>query len=278
MKRPPEIRVVGRPQGLRCDFRPAVNGRFDVQAKANEIVIDIFDVVGDDMFGGGVTVKSIAAGLRDAGNRPVHLRLNSPGGDLFEGIAIYNVLRQHPAKVSAEIVGVAASAASLLTMAADEIAIAKNATMMVHNTWAVALGDQNVFRETADWLEGFDKQAAETYAARTGQPVPTLLEMMAVETWFNSDEAVRLGFADSMLDEDGAPKIEMAERATPKSLRGFERKLREDIGLSRNKSERVAALAWPVIAGEAEPEIDSARVTAALERNQREIKTLLQNL
>jgi ATP-dependent Clp protease protease subunit len=133
-------------------------------------VITMYDVIGEDFWsGGGVTVKRVDAALRQIGNQDVEVHLNSPGGDMFEGIAIYNRLQEHPAKVTVKVMGLAASAASIIAMAGDDILIGPASFLMIHNCWVVAVGNRHDMADTAKWLEPFDLAMAGVYAERSGQ-------------------------------------------------------------------------------------------------------------
>ncbi len=165
--------------------------------------ISIFDVIGQDFWtGDGVTSKRIAAALRAIGERDVVVNINSPGGDYFEGLAIYNLLREHPAAVTVKIVGIAASAASVIAMAGDDIQVARAGFVMIHNTWVVAMGDRHQLREAADWLQPFDETAVDIYAARTGLDTRELGKMLDRETWIGGSDAIDKGFADGLLASD----------------------------------------------------------------------------
>lgn len=165
--------------------------------------ISIFDVIGYDWWTGeGVTAKRIAGALRAIGEQDVVVNINSPGGDYFEGLAIYNLLREHKGRVTVKILGIAASAASVIAMAGDEVQIARAGFLMIHNAWVSTSGDRHQLRDTADWLEPFDATAADIYAVRTGISVTDLGVMLDKETWIGGAEAVEKGFADAMLASD----------------------------------------------------------------------------
>ncbi|MBK0020951.1 Clp protease ClpP [Ochrobactrum sp. S46] len=166
-------------------------------------VISILDVIGYDWWTGeGVTAKRVSAALRQIGDKPVTVIINSPGGDFFEGVTIYNLLRAHPQKVTVQIVGIAASAASVIAMAGDEIQIAKLGFMMIHNTQWIAAGDRHVMYETGDIMKVFDETCAEMYADRSGQEVAAVQKLLDDETWFGGQGAVDKGFADAIKDFD----------------------------------------------------------------------------
>lgn len=192
------------------DLRAAADGE-------GEATISILDVIGEDWWSGeGVTAKRIAAALRAVGQRDVTVSLNSPGGDYFEGLAIYELLRQHPAKVTVKVLGLAASAASVIAMAGDEVLIARSGFLMIHNTWVLAAGDRNALREVADWLEPFDEAAVGIYEARTGLKSRDIAAMMDKETWIGGAAAVDQGFADGLLEPaaiDGSARAESPGRS-----------------------------------------------------------------
>lgn len=201
----PSAKVNVRP-GLRSELAPAALDRWNSSVKSAaddaDNTISILDPIGEDWFGDGVTAKRISAALRNIGKKDVVVSINSPGGDYFEGLAIYNLLREHPAKVTVKIVGIAASAASVIAMAADEVQIARAGFIMIHNTWVVAVGDRHALRDVADWLEPFDVTATDIYAARTGLDEKEIGRMLDRETWIGGAEAVEKGFADSLLSAD----------------------------------------------------------------------------
>lgn len=159
-------------------------------ASGSATEIDLYDEIGF----WGVTAKDFRARLRDAGGDVV-LRINSPGGDVFDGIAIHNDLVAHKGKVRVEVTGVAASAASLIAMAGDEIVMADNAFLMIHNAWTIGLGDRHDFAAHAEMLGKVDDALARTYAARSGVGIRTVKTMMDDETWLTGKEAREQGFA-----------------------------------------------------------------------------------
>lgn len=171
-------------------------------ADSEDNTISILDVIGADYWGEGVTAKRIAAALRAIGNKDVVVNINSPGGNYFEGLAIYNTLREHKGRVTVKILGVAASAASVIAMAGDEIQIARAGFLMIHNAWVVASGDRHQLREVADFLEPFDAAAVDIYVARSGMDSAEVAKMLDRETWIGGAEAVDKGFADTLLSAD----------------------------------------------------------------------------
>lgn len=204
---------------LQWDLVPQALERWtpNLMATETENTISIFDPIGVDFWTGeGVTAKRISAALRTIGPaNDVTVNINSPGGDLFEGMAIYNLLREHKGQVTMKILGLAASAASIIAMAGDEIQIARAGFIMIHNTWVVAMGNRNDLRDVADQLEPFDFAMADIYNARTGIEQKAIQKKMDAETWINGSAAVDEGWADSLLpsDEVQENKAAKGERA-----------------------------------------------------------------
>lgn len=162
-------------------------------------VITIYDEIG--FF--GVSAQDVRGMLDEIDAPRIKVRINSPGGDAFDGVAIYNDLLAHPAEIDIEITGVAASAASIIAMAGDTVRIAKTAFIMIHNAWALVMGDKREMREFADVLEKIDTSIGSAYAARTGIDPKMIAVMMDAETWLSGDEAVEKGFADEISSDAG---------------------------------------------------------------------------
>ena len=188
---------------------PAVIERFNEVAagvravEKGDNVITMFDVIGEDFWsGGGITAKKVTAQLRAIGDRPVEVQINSFGGDMFEGIAIYNVLREHPQDVTVKVMGMAASAASILAMAGARVEIGAAGVLMIHNCWVFAMGNRHDMRETADWLEPFDHAMRDVYAMRSGQKAETIEKWLDAETYMSGSAAVERGFAEALLPAD----------------------------------------------------------------------------
>lgn len=201
----PEPRALHRPANYQWDAPSDAMARWSENPMAAEAddasTISIYDVIGADVWtGAGFTAKRAAAALRSIGAKDVTVRINSPGGDMFEGLAIYNLLREHPAKVTVEVVGIAASAASVIAMAADDIRMGLGAFIMVHNAWGAVIGNRHDFRGAADIFDGFDAAMADIYEARTGMKRAEIAALMDAETYMGAKDAVAKGFADHVSD------------------------------------------------------------------------------
>lgn len=173
-----------------------------IRVASSDNTISVLDVIGEDYWGEGVTAKRISGALRAIGNNDVVVNINSPGGDMFEGLAIYNLLRAHSGKVTVNILGIAASAASIIAMAGDEIHMGRGAFLMIHNCWSIGVGNRHDFAKLAADLEPFDKSMADIYVARSGQSESAVSKMMDDETYIASSDAIAKGFADGLLAAD----------------------------------------------------------------------------
>lgn len=186
--------------------------------EAGDNVITMFDVIGEDWWtGGGVTAKKVAAQLRAIGDRPVEVQINSPGGDMFEGLAIYNVLREHPKDITIKVMGMAASAASVIAMAGDTIEIGAASFLMIHNCWVGAVGNRHDMQEVAEFLAPFDQAMADVYAQRTGKTPAECAKWMDQETYMSGSVAIERGFADDLLSADKT-KVDEAAKAADRDI------------------------------------------------------------
>lgn len=167
------------------------------KASAGGAEIDLYS----DVFPG--TAKYLRDQLKMFGDGPVTVCLNSPGGDVLEGVAIYNVLNAR-GNVKMRVEGLAASIASIIMMAGKEIEVCSGAFVMVHNPWAMSMGESDDLRSTADVLDKMKQSMVSIYAKRTGLKDDEVVALMNDETWMTAEEAVEKGFADKVLDGPGA--------------------------------------------------------------------------
>jgi len=175
------------------------NIRFVNKGSRGEIWL--YDQVGEGFFG-GMSAKTFVAEMQKLGKVDViNLHINSPGGSVFDGVAIYNSLKSHPARIEVDVDSIAASIASLIAMAGDEIRMAENAMMMIHDPMGVAIGAAEDMRKTADLLDQVKGVISSTYAKRTGKKEADVMSMMTEETWMTAAEAQDMGFADTITAE-----------------------------------------------------------------------------
>ena len=196
----------GRPCArVTCELLPGAMERWNGGIKAaasTENTITIFDVIGADFWGEGVTANRISGALYSLDGEDVTVNINSPGGDMFEGLAIYNLLREYSGKVTVKVLGLAASAASIIAIAGDEVQVGRGAFLMIHNCWVAVMGNRNDLIQTAQDMAPFDQAMADIYAARSGQSADDIATMMDNETYIAGNDAVDKGFADRLLPAD----------------------------------------------------------------------------
>lgn len=147
----------------------------------------------------GIDAEGFARDLAAVDAAEIEVAINSPGGSVFQGLAIYNTLRTHPARIITRVDGLAASAASFIAQAGDERIMVESSQMMIHDAMAAVAGNASAMREVADFLDRQSANIAALYASRSGLPVERYVEMMAAETWLSAAEAVEEGLADSVL-------------------------------------------------------------------------------
>lgn len=174
--------------------------RFEVVASGSgdEATIFLYDVIVSDDWYGGVSPQTFVQQLAQISAPTIHLRINSPGGDVFSARAMEQAIREHASTVVAHVDGVAASAASFLAIACDKVVIAEGGFFMIHNASALAYGNGGDLRATADLLDKVDATLVTSYANKTGQTAEDIAAWMDAETWFTSAEAVEKGFADEV--------------------------------------------------------------------------------
>jgi ATP-dependent Clp protease protease subunit len=188
-------------------MRASLRACGNIHALADESDIVIYDDIG--YF--GVSAREIHDRLRGADGGPVNVLINSYGGDVYDGIAIYNELLRYGGEINVRIMGIAASAASLIAMAGHRIEIGANAEIMIHNAWTIGWGNAGDMRAIAERLDQVDANLAATYAARTGRPADAIAAMMAEDTFLSGKAAVDLGFADAVIPLQGGADDEDEE-------------------------------------------------------------------
>ncbi|WP_435237475.1 ClpP-like prohead protease/major capsid protein fusion protein [Psychromonas sp. PT13] len=190
------------------------NSWFSIKAQSNNsAVIKLYDEIG----GWGVTAKSFAQELAALGDiKNIELRIDSPGGDVFEGITIYNLLKGIDAYVTVYVDGLAASMGSVIAMAADKIIMPATAFMMIHKPWGGQVGDADDLRAYADLLDKVEVTLSETYMKKTGLSADAIADLLKEETWFNGAEAVEAGFADEL-----SPQSQTTHYANSKRMENY---------------------------------------------------------
>lgn len=195
--------------------------------KGNSTEILIYEDIGEGWFG-GVSARALVAALKDAKHN-VLVRLNSPGGDVFEGLAMYNALVNSGKNITTQVDGLAASAASVVFMAAETRKMAENSLIMIHNAWTMIAGNAKDLRDRAEALDAISGNLAKIYADGTGKSRKDVTDWMDAETWFSVEAGEKLeggSVVRSAIDDGFATEIienlRVAAKFDPKVHR-FER-------------------------------------------------------
>lgn len=226
---------------------------------ADEAEVLLYDEIGGWW---GIQADDIRRELDGLAAKTVHVRINSPGGSVFDGMAVYNALREHDARIITHIDGLAASMASVIALAGDEVRMSESAFLMIHDPWTITIGDAEQLRKDAALLDKIGGQAAHIYQAKTGATSDEVRGWMEAETWFTGQEAADAGFIDAIdnpAEEDDAaaqvaalfdlsifahtPDALVTRGSGPRrepTTRDLERALR-DAGLSRSEAARMVA-------------------------------------
>lgn len=174
-------------------------------AKSAEILI--YGDIGPVFWGDEVSAADFANTLREIGDvAELNVRINSYGGSVFEGVAIYQQLNQHPAKINVRVDGIAASIASVIAMAGDHVEIAEAGMMMIHDAATMSAGNAEEMRRIANLLDKTSGQIAEVYAAKTGKSATEMRDAMRAETWLTGKEAKEMGLVDAVIENKQAPE------------------------------------------------------------------------
>lgn len=171
---------------------------FNIQGKATDAVAEVY--IFDEIGAYGITAQDFISEMKEYKDTPVNLRINCIGGDVFDGMAMYNIIKKREAKTTAYIEGIAASMGSVIALAADEVVMAENSLFMIHNAWGGAMGEAEDMRKTASILEKISGEIANIYERKTRLSLNRIVEMMDKETWLNAAEAYELGFIDLISD------------------------------------------------------------------------------
>lgn len=202
MPRPQPIGDITRPQ--RANPTNLHDGRSSwYRIVRNSLGAEVY--LYDDIGWTGVTAADFVGEFRAIGAQPIDLHINSGGGDVFDGVAIFNAIQAHPAPVTVYIDGIAASAASFIAMAGDKVIIAKHATMMIHDAQGGCLGDEAAMTEMAALLGKASNNIAGIYAGRSGTDVDGWRDAMRSTAWYSAQEAVDAGLADEVAAVPGRP-------------------------------------------------------------------------
>lgn len=194
----------------------------EADADGDEATLYLYDVIASGKMEaewfGGVAPETFVKELNAIDAKTIHLRINSPGGSVFGARAMESAIRAHKATIVAHVDGYAASAASFLAVSCDEVQMLQGAFMMIHKSWSCMCGNSDDFLSAADLLDKIDGTLAETYAAKCGLSINEIMDMLEAETWLTGQEAVDIGLADRIMDEEAnaeAWDLSAYEKAPP---------------------------------------------------------------
>lgn len=209
-------------QLLRDNAKPRAEGdapaiRLDTSSEADARIY-VYDVI-DPYW--GASAQGLIQALQAAGDRKVHLHVNSPGGDVFEGLAMSAAIAAHPTPIEAHIEGLAASAATGLVLACSSVDMLEGSLFMVHNSWTLAYGNKADLRSTADLLDKVDQGIAATYMRATGCTLEQALAWMDAETWFTAAEAVDAKFVQAVKPASQRDPASASARAAAWNLSAY---------------------------------------------------------
>jgi ATP-dependent Clp endopeptidase proteolytic subunit ClpP len=175
---------------------------YEIKNKSEKAEIWIYEEIGGDFWGeGGITAKSFQKELAEIKASQIDMHINSPGGLVFDGITIYNLLKNHPANITTYIDGLAASIASVIALAGNKVIMAENALFMAHTASGMVMGTADDMRDFAEKLDKVNGAIATTYITKTGKDESEIKAIMAAETWMTADEALEAGFIDEVSGE-----------------------------------------------------------------------------
>jgi len=256
-----------------------VNNWLSYQPRASAMepaTIQIFDQIGEDWFGGsGVSAKAFSQTLQDIGQGPLVVEINSPGGNVWDGLSIYNMLRGRQAPVTTRVVGIAASIASIIALAGDTVEMADASLFMIHDPSGMVAGTSEDMRKMADALDQHAEVLAGIYAKATGKPTSQIRAAMKAETWFTAQEAIRFGLAHRATEQLAMAACwhpRAVTKTAPETVRNNLRRGLEQYaqGLAGEGLEKETVLeAEALVAGEAPNEAKIQKANAWWARNER---------
>lgn len=191
---------------------------FDFDTETGEIWL--YDTIGP-AWAGMIDAESLHGALKEIGNRDLTLRISSPGGSVFDAVDMFNMIKRHASAVIAEVDGIAASAASFLMLAADEVRAAKNSTFMVHEAMTMTFGNKAEHQKSIEVLETIDANILGMYSDKTGKTTNEIAKLLEAETWMTADQALEFGLIDSIIDEERDAPVTVPEgmyQKTPDAL------------------------------------------------------------
>ena len=181
--------------------------KYEFTNEAESISLKLYDTIGDDGWGGGITTAQIEEVLNNESNKPLNIYINSYGGEVFEGFAIYNMLKRYKGFKTVVVDGIAASIASVIAMCGDKVVMNEASMMMIHNASGVCIGNAEEMQKVVNALEQMNEVIRDVYRARTNLTDERLEELMNNETFMSAKECVEYGFADTILENNSEERL-----------------------------------------------------------------------
>jgi ATP-dependent Clp endopeptidase proteolytic subunit ClpP len=242
----------------------AISAPRNSEAEDGSVEVHIYDEIG----GYGVTAKDFTSELKKYKGQHINLRINSVGGSVIEGDAIFNALRRHRGGLTVHVDGLAASMASIIAMAGDKIRMADNGFLMIHNPWSMSVGDADDLRKEADTLDKIKESMVRTYARRANLSRDAVSQMMDEEKWMDAHEALSLGFIDE-IDEDA---MDAAASITRTEAQARFDKLKNSMARKSTKTIKAEEAAPEVV----EPAVETPVTDAAVDISEEVMNAELQ--
>lgn len=251
---------------------------YSIINKHDRAEIWIYEQIGEDFWSGdGITAKSFQKELAGVKASQIDLHINSPGGEVFDGLTIFNLLKQHPANVTTYIDGLAASIASVIALAGNKVVMAENALFMMHNPYGATVGNADEMRKMADTLDKVSGSISLAYIEKSGKDADEIKSLMDSETWMSAYEALEYGFVDEISEQmdmaacakfipaminakfKNIPENLTGERKPPDNERDLESTLR-DAGYTRKEAKSIIACGFKGLLRDAEPPENTQKV------------------
>lgn len=201
--------------------------KYQFTNEAESVSLKIYDTIGDDGWGGGVTTKDVEDCLNEANNKPLNIYINSYGGEVFEGFAIYNILKRYSGYKTVYIDGIGASIASVIAMSGDKIVMSEASMLMIHNASGVCIGNAEEMQKVVNALEQMNEVIRDVYKARTNLDDEKLIQLMDNETFMSAKECLEYGFCDAILENNTEDRITNQLKAMEEYKDLIEKKIKQ---------------------------------------------------
>jgi ATP-dependent Clp endopeptidase proteolytic subunit ClpP len=227
-----------------------------------KMINGIYTIKIEGEIGFEVTAQAIRKQLEDAGDQEVMIRVSSPGGSVFEGIEIFNAIRDYPGKTTAHIVGLAASMGSYIPLACDYVKAEDNAIYMIHNAWGVSIGNHNELAKRADFLKRVSQMFGQEYAKKTGKKIEEIYKLMDAESWYFGVELKEMGFVDEIV---ARKKYDKKEKMKDELIADAQDEFQRTTQKMNESTRKIDMKKTEILLSEEEPEKESGDICEQLQ-------------